>query len=243
MLDRAGWLVVLASIATAVFAAPDISLWVLCGSLVLIVLSRILEAPFRGLAAGAFAAAVVLCRVSANAGLAFEAMIAILLICAYGGFKSIGKLGPEYRPVAWLIMAGILAAILSRASGSDGSPGPLRQFLMGLGLSPADAETGVIAIRKTVHFTYFGGLGWMAYRGLRERSVAIVIAFWGAMGWTLVNAAFDEIRQRSIPGRTGATTDVLLDLAGAAAFVFLATRRERVKAQASSTASTETTTS
>ena len=91
-------------------------------------------------------------------------------------------------------------------SGAGGGPDTFRRWVMStFHLSQSAAETVVIAIRKTVHFSAYGvyGLSWRRF------------------GWkmaliqTFLLASFDEARQTTAGNRTGSPLDVLLDLSGA----------------------------
>jgi len=91
-------------------------------------------------------------------------------------------------------------------SGAGGGPDTFRRWVMStFHLSQSNAETVVIAIRKTVHFSAYGVYGLS----------------WRRLGWkmaimqTLVLASFDEARQSTAGNRTGSPLDVLLDLSGA----------------------------
>jgi hypothetical protein len=91
-------------------------------------------------------------------------------------------------------------------SGAGGGPDTFRRWVMTtFHLSHSTAETVVIAVRKTVHFSAYGvyGLSWRRYGW----KMAIIQTF--------LLASFDEARQTTAGNRTGSPLDVLLDLSGA----------------------------
>lgn len=106
-------------------------------------------------------------------------------------------------------------------------------LLDALGFSPAAAEAITIGFRKCVHFSYYGLIAGLAWAGAirltesRNRSIAF------ALLWTACFAAFDEVSQLASSNRTGSAWDVLLDLAGATAFVLIAARRRERSARPS----------
>ena len=84
-------------------------------------------------------------------------------------------------------------------------------------------------IRKTLHFTFYGIIGFCGFRlargsGVSGRSLLIL-----GLSFAFCYACFDEIRQGDSPGRTSSTTDVLLDMAGASTFCGMAFRQEKTR--------------
>lgn len=84
------------------------------------------------------------------------------------------------------------------------------------------------AVRKGAHlleYAMLGALLTLALRGAGRRRAALTAVLLSA-GW----AAFDEMRQLTVPGRAGLMSDVWIDIAGAAlgalaARLLLAVRR------------------
>lgn len=152
----------------------------------------------------------------------------VLLLAVLLGFVVLAAVAMRQQKVwAALLASALLAGILVRASGGDGSPEPMFEWLRTMGLDFAQADAAVRAIRKTIHFLFYGVLGWAFYRGLRLMGVPFARAFGLGLLWTLLHASFDEGHQSFIPGRTGQPMDVLLDLSGATTMVGLARWREK----------------
>jgi VanZ family protein len=124
---------------------------------------------------------------------------------------------------ALLVALAWLVAYFSSSNGGAG--GMLRFMVTSLGVPARFAETVLVPLRKTIHFTFYGCVGLAAWN-LAQASLAQGpkqarrLAF--GLLFALSVASFDEARQSTQPGRTGAVTDVLLDMAGAATFVGIA---------------------
>jgi VanZ family protein len=94
-------------------------------------------------------------------------------------------------------------------------------------------------LRKTGHFSGYGTLGLLFYRGRRLSGQILSIrrprladaAF--SLVCTLVVASADEYHQSFLPSRTGRPQDVLLDTAGAALFLLLLQLWLRLRRRAS----------
>jgi VanZ family protein len=90
------------------------------------------------------------------------------------------------------------------------------------GLESTPSLPTVRGIDKVAHFVMYGVLGFLLARG------------WLAMRWrgawllpvliALMLGAADELRQRSVPGRSAEVADWIADVAGAAAGVLIALR-------------------
>lgn len=89
-------------------------------------------------------------------------------------------------------------------------------------LSPQQLETFNFVIRKLAHFTEYGILTWL---GFYAWSVGIQQPRNRALGLTLLCSAIyaiaDELRQSFVPGRFTLFSDVLIDILGALATVWL----------------------
>lgn len=83
-----------------------------------------------------------------------------------------------------------------------------------------------LGLDKVAHFGMYGVLGFLLARG------------WSAVGWrrgawllplliAVLLGVADELRQRSLPGRSAEVADWLADLAGASTGVFIAMRMGR----------------
>jgi VanZ family protein len=81
-------------------------------------------------------------------------------------------------------------------------------------------------IRKLAHLTEYGIFGALAFRGFRggqsgwSRSSSIA-----AIATAAVLAGIDEWHQTFVPGRTGAFSDVLIDVCGATLSQLILRRR------------------
>ncbi len=143
------------------------------------------------------------------------------------------NLRPGSRPgreiaLAWLCVAVWIAAIQTFASGSFSANetsrfiGPLLRWLF----PDADAEsvaTVHFAIRKAAHFVEYAILALLALRAFRmslNRPLAWLAA--ASLALALVVAVVDESRQAAAADRTGARSDVALDIGGAASALALA---------------------
>lgn len=136
--------------------------------------------------------------------------------------------GPSARAVrAWLAVA-VCAAAIFVFSGDEFSAantsrilGPLLRWLFP-DLAPATMATLHMAVRKAAHLTEYGLLGLLAVRALRL-TLAISTPRAALLGLAVVLAvsATDEFHQSFLPSRTGAITDVGIDLTGGALGVCL----------------------
>ena len=124
--------------------------------------------------------------------------------------------------VAWIVAVQTFAGDSFSANETSRLIGPLLRWLF----PEADAEwiaTVHLAIRKAAHFAEYAILALLALRAFR-------INFDRPLGWlaaaslvlTLVVAVVDESRQAAAADRTGALSDVALDMGGAASALALA---------------------
>ena len=141
---------------------------------------------------------------------------------------------PASRPgreiaLAWLCVVVWIAAVQTFASGpfseyeTSRFIGPLLRWLF----PQADAESVAtlhLAIRKAAHFVEYAILALLALRAFRislDRPLAWLAA--ASLVLALVVAVVDESRQAAAAERTGALSDVALDMGGAASALALAT--------------------
>lgn len=126
----------------------------------------------------------------------------------------------------WLVWVFAMAAFIAFLSGDAGGADPFLLFFKKLGLGPHAADLMVILTRKTIHFTYYGFMGYSAFRGSKLP--------WLGFSYPTVIAVFDETRQHFYASqRTGSAWDVVLDLLGVSLFMWFA-RRVREPDSASS---------
>ena len=125
-----------------------------------------------------------------------------------------------------------LTGLIAYFSSPHGGAGIMTEFLMRhLGMAKDSANSVVLVLRKTIHFSYYGSIGLCALRfaqaGEGNRRAAITFA----LLFVLFHASFDEIRQSGEENRTGSFWDVCLDMAGAAAFVAIGSKRPALRPQ------------
>lgn len=153
-------------------------------------------------------------------------------VIAYVGLSSLmlwmsARSSRQLRPHFLMIAIAIWIAILGRASGPEGGADPLREFLMRYLPSESSVEFAVIAIRKSIHFVFYGIMAAMAYlsqdRETRSSKTIITVSLFVV----LCEAILDEVRQSQFANRTGSAWDVVLDLAGAVFALRLMNRRDK----------------
>jgi len=142
-------------------------------------------------------------------------------------------LRPGRRPrseiaLAWLWVVAWVAVVQTFASGAFSASetsrfiGPLLHWLF----PDADAESVAsvhFAIRKAAHFSEYAVLALLALRAFGVsfgRPLAWLAA--ASLGLALAVAVVDESRQAALENRTGALSDVALDISGAATALLLA---------------------
>jgi VanZ family protein len=139
------------------------------------------------------------------------------------GDRSKGEIALAWFWVAaWIALVQIFATDSFSASETSNIVGPLLRWLF------PDAEATWIAnvhfaIRKASHFVVYAILALLALHALRlafDRSPAWLAA--ASLALALVIASIDEGRQIAARSRTGALSDVVLDMSGAASALLLA---------------------
>lgn len=157
----------------------------------------------------------------AATGLWIVATVVPLIACLILFAKNQGRKRPAR---GWLFTIVIMGVLIGYASSSRGGASPMvAWFSTQFHLTTADAETAVIAFRKTVHFMFYGFLGFAAFRAGWGSGAGRTSAIF-AVGYVFTICGFDELRQATTLGRTGSAWDVLLDLIGATIFVTLTAR-------------------
>jgi VanZ family protein len=141
------------------------------------------------------------------------------LYAAVAAFVLIGQWRRKRREIS-VSIACLLAALLIRASGSEGSADPMFAYFQGLGLTLQQADAVVFCIRKFIHLGFYGALAGLFFWPMRQ-SAELNRAVLLALGWVSTHALFDEYRQTLSANRTGQWTDVLIDLVGAAIAIAL----------------------
>jgi VanZ family protein len=79
-------------------------------------------------------------------------------------------------------------------------------------------------LRKSGHFLGYGIFGYFWFRAFMRTLAGGIPLMWAALAIASVFlvASLDELHQSVLPGRTGQFSDVMLDTAGALAFVAVA---------------------
>lgn len=115
----------------------------------------------------------------------------------------------------------VFVALIAFYSSGQGGSGPMIGWYERFGLTEAQAGALTYAFRKTVHFTFYGTVGWTALQAARAAGGGRIEAIRTGMLVVLSVASFDELRQSGYANRSGSPWDVMLDLMGAAFFLGL----------------------
>jgi VanZ family protein len=124
--------------------------------------------------------------------------------------------------VAIVIMSWLIA-FFSSPNGSSGGMISMATHL--LRLNRAQAETLIFFVRKSVHLSFYGLLGWVGFRWSMTLGAGLRRAIAFALLLVLAHASFDEGRQTFFPDRTASILDVVLDCCGATILVCLSAVR------------------
>ena len=141
--------------------------------------------------------------------------------------SSVGFLLGRSRPKAYLIGLSLDLWLVAYLSSGHGGGDSMIAWLRHQGLGQDAAETATHLFRKSVHFIFYGAVGWTTLRAARAVETPPSVAIRTALLAVLALASFDELRQSAYANRTGSAWDVLLDLGGATAFVGLSEWRRR----------------
>jgi VanZ family protein len=131
--------------------------------------------------------------------------------------------------VAWIAVIQIFASGAFSASETSRFITPLIRWLFP-DLDARSIATAHFAIRKASHFFEYAILALLALRALRmnfERPLAWLAA--ASLALAFASAVVDESRQAASKSRTGAISDVVLDLSGAAAALAIASATRRFR--------------
>lgn len=149
-----------------------------------------------------------------------------------GGFSQPPKHYGRQSTFGFLFFFPLLLAYLSSSSGGAD---PMHKALMDwFHLSSQGADIATIAIRKTIHFTFYGLAGYLAFRYViasrtvhslndkwKQNPPALKVVWQMALAYVAILAAYDEIRQLFSPNRSGSAIDFMLDMAGACFFIWV----------------------
>lgn len=149
-----------------------------------------------------------------NAAILERLNLAFLTLAVVGVLAMLGARPRKVPRVGLFVFAWAIAYL----STDKGGPDPMMRFLIdNLGLATESAQSAVVVIRKTLHFTFYGVLAAVSLRVSRTVGLAVTL--------TLSLACFDELRQASFGARSGSIWDVALDMAGAAVALWLLSRK------------------
>lgn len=146
------------------------------------------------------------------------ALTLIVLLLVIRGFLDRKK--PWFS--VWLLLALACSLLVIQYSGGSGAPGTFYLRLAAfLHISPEAAGFLVLAIRKCIHFTFYGLFVLFAVKAARSAGAKNPVDLWSGIGFALMHATFDEARQAYSPGRSSSFWDLGLDMAGMALFAYL----------------------
>jgi VanZ family protein len=120
------------------------------------------------------------------------------------------------RASAWIALLGWIGLVLwlgGTPFAFEETRGPLERLFLALGLPESLLLPGQMLVRKSAHVAEYAVLGLLAHRALRGSPPRRATLWAAALAFSV--AAFDETRQLGLAERTGAATDVALDVAGA----------------------------
>ncbi|RYG26606.1 hypothetical protein EON82_02645 [bacterium] len=155
------------------------------------------------------------------------AVVALLVVAALAGVFFFGAVRGQSKLRLFLTLLAVFAMLVGYFSSGYGGAGPMLRWLLAHGYTYPEARGITMAIRKTIHFTFYGTVAWTTLQAAREVTDRPWVAVRTALLAAASLAAFDELRQSGYANRTGNTSDVLLDLSGAVVFVGLSEWRRR----------------
>ena len=139
---------------------------------------------------------------------------------------------PAQRALPALALLFVLTMLVASFSGNAGGADPMRQWFMEVAhFSTDQAHLAVLAIRKSIHFTFYFCVGFAATAAARSGGETPQTGRGIGLGFGFALAAFDEMRQSNVDTRSGSAWDVGLDmlgvLAGSAVALRMAARASR----------------
>jgi len=127
-----------------------------------------------------------------------------------------------------LFLAIFLSWAVAYLSGSSGGADQMVPYFDFLGLSVDQLNSLIIVIRKTIHVSFYGTLGFLLLAYLSNRISNLKWLFWIPFLFCLSISIADEGRQSFMPNRGGSVSDVFLDMA-ATFFVLFVVAKKRAK--------------
>jgi VanZ family protein len=149
------------------------------------------------------------------------AVLASFVVTAVAGAFFFRAVRDEGKLRLFLGLLSVFAMLVGFFSSGVGGAGSMLAWLIARGYSDPRAHLITLCFRKTVHFTFYGTVGWAALQAARQATDEPLAAVRTALLAAVSLASFDELRQSGYTSRTGTPWDVLLDFSGAAVFVGL----------------------
>ncbi|MCX5780247.1 MAG: VanZ family protein [Firmicutes bacterium] len=127
------------------------------------------------------------------------------------------------RPSVWFILLiGLCVSIYFLTALPVFADANTMRFFLWTGLPPIMADIIDFIVRKLTHATLFAGLAFIAFQALKPARWDYLLAW----GFATLYGATDEWHQLYVMGRTGSSSDVLIDSAGAFLILLLVYRQE-----------------
>lgn len=135
----------------------------------------------------------------------------------------------------WSLFAAIfLTWAVAYLSGSTGGADNMSSYLNFFGLSTEQLNNLVIVVRKTIHVSFYGTLGFLFLTYLSDKVSNSKNLYWLSFAFCFYISLADEARQSLMPNRGGTVSDVVLDMS-ATLLVLSLVARKRTKKQRNST--------
>ena len=126
-------------------------------------------------------------------------------------------------PLAWMAFVMYLGGGAWSAAETGGLLGALLARILPT-ITPAQLEALHFLARKGAHLVEYAILALLWRRGLVRAGRPAGLAAWAALSVSVAWAVLDEVRQATLPMRTGSGLDVVIDTVGAATALTLAQR-------------------
>lgn len=144
----------------------------------------------------------------------------------------------KFRKRAGLVLSIALMLLIFWFSSRNGSQSQSQSDAL-LPWLPAWIPTSIASfvLRKGAHFCIYAALGFCTLLYVREEDMSWKKALLISLALCALYAAFDELHQHFVPGRSGQLDDVLLDACGSfcgilvCAFCFFLCRRLKARDQ------------
>ncbi len=127
-----------------------------------------------------------------------------------------------------LFLAIFLSWAVAYLSGSSGGADQMVPYFDFLGLSLEQLNNLIIVIRKMIHVSFYGTLGFLFLAYLSDKITNAKSLFWIPFLFCIAISIADEGRQSLMPNRGGCVTDIILDMS-ATLFILFVVIRKRTK--------------